>query len=66
MLLAMVRNLDAGVVDTDIFLDVNHQLGDGAAVKVCKLVVDSVWPRLGKARGFRYFSAELSKNWLEC
>lgn len=74
-MLAMVRNFDAGVVGADIF-NVNHQPGGGAAAKVCKLAVeggrlgalggvDQLWPRLGKARGFRYFSAEFSKNWLE-
>ncbi|MBX9266538.1 hypothetical protein [Chromobacterium violaceum] len=34
MLLAMVRNFEAGVTGTDIFLNVNHQPGDGAAAKV--------------------------------
>ncbi|MEO2219050.1 hypothetical protein ABGV49_18515 [Chromobacterium vaccinii] len=48
MLLAMVRNFDAGVAGTDIFLDVNHQPGDGAAAKICKLAVGPVWPRRGQ------------------
>lgn len=34
MQLAMIRNFEAGVTDTDIFLNVNHQPGDGAAAKV--------------------------------
>ncbi|AOZ48873.1 phage protease [Chromobacterium vaccinii] len=74
MLLAMVRNFDAGVVGTDIFLDVNHQPGDGAAAKICKLAVEGgrlralvEWTDFGrdavKARGFRYLSAEFSENW---
>ncbi|MEO4030038.1 hypothetical protein ABH313_18610 [Chromobacterium vaccinii] len=76
MLLAMACNFDAGVAGADIFLNVNHQPEDGAAAKVCKLAVAGgrlrelvEWTNFGrdgvKASGFRYFSAELSKNWLE-
>ncbi|AUH51231.1 hypothetical protein CXB49_10620 [Chromobacterium sp. ATCC 53434] len=74
MLLAMVRNFDAGVVGTDIFLDVNHQPGDGAAAKILRLAVEGgrlralvEWTDFGrdavKGRGFRYLSAEFSENW---
>ncbi|WP_114152625.1 phage protease [Chromobacterium haemolyticum] len=74
MLLAMVRNFEAGVVGTDIFLDVNHQPGDGAAAKILRLAVEGgrlralvEWTDFGreavKARGFRYLSAEFSENW---
>ncbi|OQS26783.1 hypothetical protein [Chromobacterium violaceum] len=48
MQLAMIRNFEAGVTGTDIFLNVNHQPGDGAAAKLCKLAVGPVWPRRGQ------------------
>lgn len=74
MLLSMVRNFDAGVVGTDIFLDVDHKPGDGAAAKICKLAVEGgrlralvEWTPFGRSavkdRGFRYLSAEFSDNW---
>lgn len=74
MLLAMVKNFEAGVVGTDIFLDVNHKPGDGAAAKVLRLAVEGgrlralvEWTDFGrdavKTRGFRYLSAEFSENW---
>ncbi|OWY40054.1 hypothetical protein CEK28_04785 [Xenophilus sp. AP218F] len=74
MLLAMVRNFEAGVVGTDIFLDVDHKPGDGAAAKILRLAVEGgrlralvEWTDFGreavKARGFRYLSAEFSENW---
>lgn len=74
MLLSMVRNFDAGVVGTDIFLDVDHKPGDGAAAKICKLAVEGgrlralvEWTPFGRSavkdRGFRYLSAEFSENW---
>ncbi|MTD32397.1 hypothetical protein [Paludibacterium denitrificans] len=40
MLLAMVRNFDTKVLGVDIFLDVNHRPGDGAAAKILKLSVE--------------------------
>lgn len=74
MLAEMVRNFEAGVVGTDIFLDVNHKPGDGAAAKVLSLKVDGgrlraqvEWTDYGteavRERGFRYLSAEFDENW---
>ncbi len=74
MLAEMVRNFEAGVVGTDIFLDVNHKPGDGAAAKVLSLKVDSgrlraqvEWTEYGteavRERSFRYLSAEFDENW---
>ncbi len=74
MLLSMVRNFDAGTVGTDIFLDVNHQPGDGAAAKILRLSVEGErlralveWTPFGreavKTRGFTYLSAEFSENY---
>lgn len=74
MLAEMVRNFDAGVVGTDIFLDVDHKPGDGAAAKLLQLKVDSgrlraqvEWTDFGRTavrdRGFRYLSAEFAEQW---
>jgi hypothetical protein len=74
MLAEMVRNFEAGVVGTDIFLDVNHKPGDGAAAKVLSLKVDNgrlraqvEWTDYGteavRERSFRYLSAEFDENW---
>lgn len=74
MLLSMVRNFDAGTVGTDIFLDVNHKPGDGAAAKVLRLSVEGErlralveWTPFGrdavKTRGFKYLSAEFTENY---
>ncbi|ERE05314.1 hypothetical protein O166_10105 [Pseudogulbenkiania ferrooxidans EGD-HP2] len=62
MQLAMVRNFEAGVAGTDIFLGVNHQPGDGAAAKVCKLAVDPVWPRRGQGLWFPLFLRRILKK----
>lgn len=74
MLLSMVRNFDIGTVGTDIFLDVNHKPGDGAAAKVLRLSVEGErlralveWTDFGREavqkRGFRYLSAEFTENY---
>ncbi len=74
MLLSMVRNFDTGTVGTDIFLDVNHKPGDGAAAKVLRLSVEGErlralveWTEFGREavqkRGFRYLSAEFTENY---
>ena len=74
MLLSMVRNFDAGTVGTDIFLDVDHKPGDGAAAKVLRLSVEGErlralveWTDFGREavqkRGFRYLSAEFTENY---
>lgn len=73
MLSQMVRNFDAGVVGLDIFIDVDHKPGDGAAAKVLALKVDNgrlraqvEWTEYGTAavrtRGFRYLSAEFHED----
>ena len=69
MLAQMVRNFDARVLGQDIFLDVDHKPGDGAAAKILALKVDNgrlraqvEWTDFGtdavRKRGFRYLSAE--------
>jgi hypothetical protein len=74
MLADMVRNFDAGVVGTDIFIDVDHKPGDGAAAKVLALRVDNgrlraqvEWTEHGvdavRRKGFTYLSAEFHDDW---
>lgn len=74
MLLSMVKNFDEGVVGQEIFLDVSHKPGDGAAAKILKLRVEGArlralveWTEYGldsvRKRGFRYLSAEFSDDW---
>lgn len=69
MLAQMVKNFDAKVLGDDIFLDVDHKPGDGAAAKILALKVDNgrlrahvEWTPFGvdavRTRGFRYLSAE--------
>jgi hypothetical protein len=76
MLAQMVENFGAGVVGQDVFIDVNHQPGDGAAAKVVQLAVEGgklralvEWTPFGVAavreRGFAYLSAEFHENWLD-
>lgn len=76
MLLSMVRNFDANTYGQDIFLDVNHEPGKGAAAKVIKLSVDGNRLRAEveftpygvdavKQRGFRYLSAEFSDDYVD-
>lgn len=74
MLLSMVRNFDARVVGVDIFIDVDHKPGDGAAARILALKVEGnrlrarvEWTDLGREaiqkRGFRYLSAEYDERW---
>lgn len=76
MLSQMVRNFDAGVAGQDIFIDVDHKPGDGAAAKVLSLRVDNgrlraqvEWTDYGttavRSRGFRYLSAEFHENFTD-
>lgn len=69
MLAEMVRNFDARAAGQDIFIDVDHKPGDGAAAKVVRLFTDGSrlradveWTPFGleavRAKGFRYLSAE--------
>lgn len=74
MLAEMVRNFDANVVGLDIFLDINHEPGKGAAAKVLALKVDGgrlrahvEWTPYGadgvRNKGYRYLSAEFNEDW---
>lgn len=74
MLESMVRNFDAKVVGQDVFIDVDHRPGDGAAARILALAVEGnrlrakvEWTEFGKAavkdRGFRYLSAEYDERW---
>ncbi len=76
MLAQMVRNFDAGVAGQEIFFDVDHKPGDGAAAKILSLRVDAgrlraqvEWTEFGidavKTRGFRYLSAEFNENFID-
>ena len=76
MLAQMVANFEARVLGQDVFIDVNHKPGDGAAAKVLKLAVEGgklralvQWTAYGidavKGRGFAYLSAEYHENWLD-
>jgi len=74
MLNNMVANFDARVLGVDVFIDVNHQPGDGAAARILALKVEGQrlraqveWTDFGKKavkeRGFRYLSAEYHEQW---
>lgn len=74
MLSAMVSNFNNGVLGQDVFLDVDHDPGQGAAAKVTELTVDNGrlrarvdWTAFGESavrdRGFSYLSAEYHENW---
>ena len=74
MLLSMVKNFDEQVVGQEIYIDVNHKPGDGAAAKILKLRVEGTrlralaeWTDYGlkavRERGFTYLSAEFADNW---
>lgn len=76
MLLSMVKNFKAGTFGQDIFIDVNHEPGEGAAGKVLNLTVEGnrlraevEWTPYGidsiKGRGFQYLSAEYSENYTD-
>ena len=73
MLSSMVKNFDRKVYGQEIFLDVNHVPGNGAAAKVMRLSVEGnrlralvEWTPFGleavKDRGFVYLSAEYADN----
>lgn len=74
MLESMVRNFGAGVVGQDVFIDVDHRPGDGAAARILALAVEGSrlrarveWTEFGKKavkeRGFRYLSAEYDERY---
>lgn len=74
MLLSMVRNFEANVVGVQIFADLDHNPGNGAAGEFKKLAVEGdrlralvEWTDFGldalKSKGYRYFSAEYHENW---
>lgn len=74
MLAQMVANFDAGTAGQDVFIDVNHNPGAGAAAKVLRLAVEGTklralleWTPYGieavRQRGFRYLSAEFNEAW---
>lgn len=74
MLRQMVANFEARVFGQDVFIDVNHKPGDGAAGKVVRLAVEGgklralvEWTPFGvdaiKGRGFAYLSAEFHEDW---
>lgn len=76
MLLAMVRNFDARTYGQEIFIDVNHEPGKGAAAKVTALSVDGQRLRAEveftpygieavQTRGFRYLSAEFVDDYID-
>lgn len=76
MLLGMVKNFKANAYGQDIFIDVNHEPGNGAAGKVVNLSVEGNrlravvdWTPKGiKAihdDGFQYLSAEYSENFTD-
>lgn len=74
MLLSMVGNFDANTFGQEIFLDVNHNPGAGAAAKVLKLSLEGdrlraqvEWTPYGidavKEKGYRYLSADYYENY---
>lgn len=76
MLWSMVANFKANVVGQEIFIDVNHQPGNGAAATVKELAVEGdrlramvVFTEFGieavRSRGFRYLSAEYHENFVD-
>jgi hypothetical protein len=76
MLLAMVKNFKAGTYGQDIFLDVDHKPGNGAAAKIINLSVEGnrlraevEWTQYGieavRDKGYQYLSAEYSENYTD-
>lgn len=74
MLSQMVKNFEEGLPGTDVFFDVDHKPGEGAAAKILSLKVDNgrlraqvEWTDYGvkavRERGFRYLSAEFNEDW---
>ncbi|MBK7011925.1 MAG: hypothetical protein IPH43_04050 [Xanthomonadales bacterium] len=76
MLLSMVRNFESRAYGQDIFIDVNHEPGKGAAAQVTALSVDGQRLRAEveftpygieavQTRGFRYLSAEFVDDYID-
>lgn len=76
MLSQMVANFDKRVIGQDVYFDVAHKHGDGAAAKIVRLAVEGgklralvEWTPFGieavKQRGFSYLSAEFHENWTD-
>lgn len=76
MLLSMVKNFKAGAYGQDIFLDVDHKPGNGAAAKIINLSVEGnrlraevEWTPYGieavRNKGYQYLSAEYSENYTD-
>jgi hypothetical protein len=76
MLLSMVKNFKAGAYGQDIFLDVDHKPGNGAAAKFINLSVEGnrlraevEWTPYGiksvRDKGYQYLSAEYSENFTD-
>jgi hypothetical protein len=74
MLAEMVQNFEARVLGQDVFIDVSHRPGDGAAGKVLRLAIEGSklralveWTTFGieavRERGFTYLSAEYHEQW---
>jgi phage I-like protein len=74
LLLQMVDNFQRGTYGQEIFIDVAHRPGDGAAGKILSLSVEGErlrarveWTDYGleaiKRRGYRYLSAEFHENY---
>ena len=73
MLAEMVRNFEARAAGQDVFIDVDHKPGNGAAAKVVRLFSDGnrlradvEWTDYGvdavRNRGFSYLSAEFHED----
>lgn len=73
MLSEMVRNFDARAAGQDIFIDVDHKPGNGAAAKVVRLFTDGgrlradvAWTDYGqdavRNKGYCYLSAEFHED----
>lgn len=73
MLSEMVRNFDAHAAGQDVFIDVDHKPGNGAAAKVVRLFTDGArlradveWTDYGqdavRNRGYCYLSAEFHED----
>jgi phage I-like protein len=76
MLLSMVKNFKAGAYGQDIFLDVDHKPGNGAAAKIINLSVEGnrlraevEWTPYGieavRDKGYQYLSAEYAENYID-
>jgi hypothetical protein len=76
MLLSMVRNFDERTFGQDIFIDVNHEPGDGAAATVLKLGIEGnrlralvEWSPYGvtavRSKKYKYLSAEYHEQFID-